>query len=375
MPDRFRAPDEVMRRAIDLARQGEGFVEPNPMVGAVVVDNDLQLLGEGYHRQFGGPHAEVHALEQAGERARGGTLFVTLEPCCHQGKTPPCTDAVIGAGVRKVVVGLRDPFPQVSGQGIERLRAAGIEVETGVLEDDVRRLNAPYVRKVTTGLPWVHAKWAMTLDGKIASRTGASKWISNEKSRAIVHRLRGRMDAIITGSGTVLADDPLLTARPPGPRTATRVVVDGQLWLPPASQLVRTAREVPVLLACGKSGSAEAKAALAAAGVEIQTIGPDPLIPIFGRLDLRELLRHLGESRRCTNVLLEAGGGLTASFFDEGLIDEVHVFIAPRLVGGKTAKSPIAGVGREQVAPLPDLVEHTVEVLDGDVYVHGAVRR
>lgn len=375
MPERFASPADVMRRAIELARRREGFVEPNPMVGSVVVDDRLQLLGEGYHERFGGPHAEVGALAQAGEKARGATLFVTLEPCCHHGKTPPCTEAVIRAGIRKVVVGLSDPFPQVAGKGIAQLQAAGVDVEVGLLKEEVRRVNAPFLKLVKTGLPYVHAKWAMTLDGKIASRTGASKWISNEASRAVVHRLRGRMDAVVIGIGTALADDPLLTARPPGPRKPVRVVIDSQLWLPPTSQLVRTARESPVLLVCSPKAQEAEKRALAAAGVEIFVGSQDLHIPTPGRIDVKAVLRQLGETRRFTNILVEGGSKLLGTLFDEQLIDEAHVFVAPKLMGGATAKSPIAGVGLSECPAIPSLDNPTVEILNGDVYIHGPVRK
>src|SRR4051812_33330730 len=204
---------EHMLRATTLARRCEGFVEPNPMVGCVIV-NDGEVVGEGWHQQFGGPHAEVHALKAAGGGGKGATMFVTLEPCCHQGKTPPCTDAIIAAGILRVVTALRDPFPQVAGGGLKRLAAAGIDVELGLGESDVQQLNAPYLKLVTTGRPWVIAKWAMTLDGKIATRSGYSKWVSGDASRQVAHELRGRVDAIMVGRKTAQLDDPLLTARP-----------------------------------------------------------------------------------------------------------------------------------------------------------------
>src|SRR5688500_7305813 len=213
-----------MRRALALARRGWGRTAPNPMVGAVVV-RDGVVVGEGWHAEFGGDHAEVMALREAGERARGATLYVTLEPCCHHGKTPPCTKAVIAARVGRVVCAMADPFPRVAGDGIAELRSTGIAVAIGVCEAEARVLNAPYLTLLGKGRPWVIAKWAMSLDGRIATRTGDSKWISGEASRRLVHELRGRVDAVMVGSGTALADDPLLTARPPGPRTAARVVL------------------------------------------------------------------------------------------------------------------------------------------------------
>ncbi len=369
-----------MLRAIELARRGEGAVEPNPMVGAVLVDADLRYIAEGWHQRFGGPHAEIHALACAGERARGATLFVTLEPCAHHGKTPPCADAVIQAGVARVVVGSLDPFPQVDGRGIAKLRAAGIPVETGLLDDEVQRLNAPFRKLVQTGLPWVHAKWAMTLDGRIASRTGESKWISNPKSRKLTHALRGRMDGILVGIGTALADDPLLTARPPGPRTALRIVVDSLARLPVDSQLVRTACESPVLVATTINAPADRRSALEQAGVEVLTLqATKPFHQVGGpfatspQVDLRELLLELGR-RRLTNLFCEGGGSLLGGLHDANLLDELHVFVAPKLLGGAGALSPILGTGRSAPPVHSSLIDLKIESLDQDVYIHGRVR-
>ncbi len=235
-----------MRRALAEATRGLGRVEPNPMVGAVVV-RDGQLVGVGHHARFGGPHAEIEALVQAGNLARGATLYLTLEPCCHFGKTPPCTDAVLDAGVARVVAAMRDPFPRVAGGGLARLRAAGLVVEVGLGANAARRLNAPYLKRLATGLPYVTAKWAMTLDGKTATASGDSRWISGPRSRALVHELRGRMDAILVGIGTALADDPELTARPSGPRQPARVVLDGACRLPATSRLAQTGTRGPRL--------------------------------------------------------------------------------------------------------------------------------
>src|SRR5947209_1566769 len=223
--------DLWMQRAFDLAERGRGYVEPNPLVGAVLV-KDGQMVGEGWHEQFGQAHAEINALVQAGASACGATLYVTLEPCCHHGKTPPCTDAVIRAGVKRVVAAMLDPFPPVAGKGVGLLRAAGVEVAVGAGRRGAVALNWPYLTLLGLNRPYVHAKWAMSLDGKIATRTGDSKWISSEASRRRVHHLRGHMDAIIVGSGTVRADDPLLTARTPGPRAASRVVLSSDGTLP-----------------------------------------------------------------------------------------------------------------------------------------------
>ena len=369
----FANAEDVMRRALELANRGIGLVEPNPPVGAVLIDDGLNFLGEGWHERFGGPHAEVVAISQAGAAARGSTLYVTLEPCCHQGKTPPCTDAIIAAGVKKCTVAMQDPFPQVAGGGIERLRAAGIEVEVGLLGAEARRLAAPFCKLVETALPYVHAKWAITLDGRIASRTGASKWISNRASRDIVHRLRGRMDAVIVGIGTVLADDPLLTARPAGLRVAARVVFDSQARLRSDSQLVRTVDQAPVIVAAVVGAPAERIERLRASRVEVFECSAVPA-PGALRPDPVALLAELGR-RRMTNVLVEGGGELLGSFFDRHLVDEVHVFVAPKLLGGQSAKSALAGTGREAPSELPDIERPEIELLDGDVYIHGPLAR
>jgi diaminohydroxyphosphoribosylaminopyrimidine deaminase/5-amino-6-(5-phosphoribosylamino)uracil reductase len=389
MPSEFTSAADAMARALELAHRGEGLVEPNPLVGAVVVDEGLALLGEGWHECFGGPHAEIHALAQAGHRARGATLVVTLEPCCHVGKTPPCVDALLQAGIGRVVVSMVDPFPLVAGQGVARLRAAGVAVEVGLLEDRAQALTAPYRKLLASGMPWVHAKWAMTLDGKIASKSGHSQWISNEASRAVVHKLRGRMDAIVVGINTVLADDPLLTARPGGQRVATRVVIDrfGRLALHTECQLVQTAKSVPVLVAVGPDAPPENVTILTRAGVEVFALPtcdrclPERELELRSHpidspasLDMTVLLRELGQ-RRFTNVLVEGGSATLGSFFDAGLIDEVHAFVAPKLLGGVAAKTPIGGVGLESLSQSPRLVGLTIEDLGGDAYIRGRVRQ
>jgi diaminohydroxyphosphoribosylaminopyrimidine deaminase/5-amino-6-(5-phosphoribosylamino)uracil reductase len=356
------ADERWMRRALELAEQGRGHVEPNPLVGAVVV-RDGRAVGEGWHRRYGGPHAEVDALEAAGERARGSTLYVTLEPCCHHGKTPPCTDAVLKAEVTRVVAAMPDPFPAVSGKGVGLLRERGIEVAVGLCEDQARRLNAPYRKLLGRGRPWVHAKWAMTLDGKIATRAGDSRWISNRESRRFVHELRGRVDAVLVGIGTALADDPLLTARPPGPRTACRVVLDSRGRLPATSRLAETARETPTLVVTGSETSGVQP--LRERGCEVLALPGSA-----GRPDVGALLDELGR-RRMTNVLVEGGAGVLGSFLDAGEVDEVHVYIAPRLAGGASALGPVGGLGVEKIAEAVRLAEWTVEDVAGDLYVHG----
>lgn len=357
-----------MARALQLAAQGQGAVEPNPLVGCIIA-HGAEIVGEGWHRRYGGPHAEIEALRIASNRAQGATLYVTLEPCCHHGKTPPCTDAIIAAGIRRVVAAQRDPFAEVNGQGARTLEAAKITVEFGVGESEARRLNAPYLKLLTHQRPWVIAKWAMTLDGKLASRNGDSRWISNETSRRIVHELRGRVDAILVGSGTVRADDPLLTARPAGPRTALRVVLDSRGAIEPGSQLVKTARDVPVLIAVTDSVLANRRRALEQAGCELFVVSG---VNELERID--SLLAELGR-RRMTNILVEGGNRLLGAFFDAGAVDEAHVFIAPKLLGGSSALSPIGGQGSSKMSDSWRLESPQIRQLDGDVYVSGRVNK
>ncbi len=362
-------PELWMRRALAEAARGLGAVEPNPMVGAVVV-RDGQVVGFGHHARFGGPHAEVVALQAAGEAARGATVFVTLEPCCHHGKTPPCTDALIAAGVGRVVAAMADPFAKVAGAGFARLDEAGIAVEVGLLADEARRLNAPYLKRLATGRPFVTAKWAMTLDGKIAARSGRSAWISGERSRALVHEVRGRMDAVIVGVGTAVADDPQLTARPPGPRVATRVVLDASARLPLRSRLATTATEVPVIVAATLSASAQRVHDLRGLGVRVLELPESSP----GRIDVGALLDELGR-RGMTNVLVEGGGRVLGSFFDAGEVDEVDVFVAPIVEGGSHGYTPVRGAGIDEMSAALRLDAPTVSRVDEDVRIQGRTAR
>jgi diaminohydroxyphosphoribosylaminopyrimidine deaminase / 5-amino-6-(5-phosphoribosylamino)uracil reductase len=358
------AIESGMREALALAARGRGCVEPNPMVGAVVLDASGQKAGEGWHQRFGEAHAEIHALAEAGERARSGTLIVTLEPCCHWGKTPPCTDAVLRSGVKRVVIALADPFPRVDGGGIAILQDAGLEVHVGCCAAEARRLNAPYWKLVRTGRPWVHVKWAMSLDGKIATAGGDSKWISGAESRRRVHELRGLMDAIIVGRGTVAADDPLLTARPSGPRKATRVIITASGELPERCRLRSTAREAPVLLFTA-AGNEMKLAGWAADGCELIA-----LPPCDHGASIDAMLAELGR-RRMTNVLVEGGAELLGAFLDARAADEFHVFIAPKILGGTRALSPVGGRGIVRIAEALALAETAVSRSGEDVYVRG----
>jgi diaminohydroxyphosphoribosylaminopyrimidine deaminase / 5-amino-6-(5-phosphoribosylamino)uracil reductase len=352
-----------MQFALLEAAKGLGSVEPNPLVGAVVV-YEHQLVAAGHHERFGGPHAEVVALERAGPAARGATLYVTLEPCCHFGKTPPCTEAILAAGITRVVAAMPDPYPEVNGGGLAALEARGLLVEIGCEADAARLLNAPYLKRVITGIPFVTAKWAMTLDGKTAAATGDSRWISSELSRALVHELRGRMDAIVVGIGTVEIDDPLLTARPLGPRSAARVVLDSSARLPPSSRLVQTSRETPVIVAVTQCSTAQTRDQLARLGCEVV------LFPGRGQVPIADLLIELGR-RGMTNVLVEGGGKVLGSFLDAGQVDAVDVYIAPALEGGDHARTAVRGRGVRLMREASRLRQLEVSQVSGDVRVKG----
>lgn len=364
-----------MRYALQVAEKGTGCVEPNPPVGAVVVDENLTLIAEGFHEQFGKAHAEVNAIAAATPNTTGQQLFVTLEPCNHTGKTPPCTEAVINADFRRVFIGCADPARHTTAattsSGVDRLRAAGIEVTVGVCEAEASRLIAPFRKLMTSGLPWVHAKWAITLDGRIASRTGHSKWISGEESRAEVHRLRGRMDAIITAAGTVRADDPLMTARPPGPRTASRIVLDADgKSVQPGGKLMTSIHSAPLMICISEdSNRTEHVRRLRDLGAEILSV-PSRDHGEIAAATLQELGR-----RKMTHVLLEGGPGLIGSFFDQQLIDEVHVFVAPKIVGGVEAIPAVGGTGLEAIPQLSSLRDVEVRQFGRDVLIEGRVSR
>ena len=359
--------DEVwVKRALAEAALGRGFVEPNPMVGAVVI-RDGELISLGHHERFGGPHAEVVALDKAGDRARGATLYVTLEPCCHHGKTPPCVAAILRAGVARVVAAHRDPFPKVAGGGLAQLQAAGLDVKVEVEGDAARALNAPYLKRVILGTPFVTAKWAMTLDGRTATSDGDSRWISNPESRALVHQVRGLMDAILVGIGTALADDPELTVRPAGPRTPARVVLDSDGRLPLTGKLARTAREVPVWVATTTRADSNRLDALEALGCEILRFEPES-----GRVPVAPLLAELGR-RGVTNLLVEGGGSVLGSFLGAGQVDAVDVFVAPKIVSGPPRFAPMLGAGISLMADAWNLDSPEISSIQNDVRIQGRV--
>ncbi len=334
-----------MRRAIELARRGEGLVEPNPMVGCVIV-KDGRIVSQGWHQFFGGPHAERDALANAGPHAdlQGATWYVTLEPCCHVGKTPPCASALIATRPQRLVCAMRDPFPLVNGGGFQEISNAGIDISLGVCAAEAAQLSAPFLKRVRKSRPWVIAKWAMSLDGKIAAASGDSRWISSPESRSRVHLLRGRCDAIMVGAGTAIADDPRLTARPAGLRTAVRIVVDRHASLPIDSQLVRTAKEIPLRWFVGHNADSMKVDSLMHAGVDVvHCLANDRNSMVL------EVLDHCGNANM-TNILVEGGGALLGALHDVGEIDEAHVFIAPKIIGGHSAPTPIGGQGLNAVS-------------------------
>lgn len=357
---------QFMARALELARQGEGSVEPNPMVGCVIARNGV-TLGEGFHSLFGAAHAEVEALRSVRDSPSGATAYVTLEPCSHFGKTPPCVDALLNAGIAEVVVALPDPFPQVAGQGIQKLQEAGVQVRVGLMASEARELMAPYLCRLQAGRPWVIAKWAMSLDGKIATRTGESQWISGAVARADAHRLRGRVDAILVGIETVLADDPLLTARPAGPRAPRRIVLDSSARLPIESRLVQTADDIPVTVICAESASPRQRAALTSAGVEVWPLPGDRT------QRLQAGLRRLAEAG-ATNVLVEGGGQVLGACADANLLDEIQIYLAPRIIGGAAAPSPVGGLGPAGLALSLPFEILQWERLDTDIKIRARRR-
>lgn len=368
-------PTPYMQTALKLAARGQGTVEPNPMVGAVLVRHN-RVLATGWHRKFGGPHAEIDVLNQvtrAGSHARGATLYVTLEPCAHHGKTPPCTDALIDAGVARVVAAMQDPNPEVAGRGLRKLRNAGVDVEVGLLQDEAVALNAPFVKRHTTGLPWTIAKWAQTLDGATATRTGHSQWISNDKSRHVVHQLRARVDVVMVGINTALSDDPTLTARHVRRRrVAMRVIIDPRLRLPVNSQLVRTIDQAPLLVVTKRAAMREKAthvAAMRAAGVKVI------FVPTLSRrrhranpaLDLGALLRRLVKDYDATNVLVEGGAHLLGTLFADDLVDQALAFVAPRLLGDAEALGSIVGLKTERINDGQRLMLRHCRNLAGDL--------
>ena len=364
-----------LERAIELARNGAGAVRPNPVVGAVVA-RDGEILGEGWHKEFGAAHAEVNAIEACGlEDLSAATLYVSLEPCCHEGKTPPCTDAILQAGLRRVVVASDDPTEKASGRGLGILRDEGVEVvlADGDLATRARLLNQAFRKHARVGRPWVLFKSAMTLDGKVATRTGDSKWISGEDSRALAHRWRASVDAVVVGIGTALADDPQLTARPEGgvaemPHQPRRVVFDTIARLPPTSRLVAAAEEIPLTVVVSRAAARADTDALEAAGVQVlvATGENEPA-------RVRSALEQLG-ALGVAAVLLEGGPHLAGAFLDAGEIDEIRLFLAPLLLGGSSARDPLEGKGVERISEALRALTFDCEHVGDDLLISARLR-
>lgn len=325
-----------MRMALALAEKGKGFTSPNPMVGAVVVKGN-RVVGRGYHKRAGSPHAEVIALKEAGNKAKGATLYVTLEPCVHYGRTPPCVPQIIHAGIKRVVVSMEDPNPLVRGKGIRDLREEGVEVVTGVEEEKARLLNEYYIKYITTRKPFVILKWAMSMDGKIATFTGDSRWISGEKARRFVHELRAEVDAVLVGGGTVKKDDPLLNVRLSRPvRQPWRIIIDPRLEIPLEARIFKE-EGGRVIIVCREEEEEEKRRILEGKGVEFITFKGE-------RMEISSLLRILGE-REVTSLLVEGGEKVFTSFLEEGEVDKVYVIVSPLLIGGDSAPTPFGGRG------------------------------
>ena len=328
---------DYMLRAIELAKKGEGFTNPNPLVGAVIV-KDNRIIGEGYHERYGELHAERNAIANLKESAKGATIYVTLEPCCHYGKTPPCTEAIIENKIGKVVIGSRDPNPKVAGKGAKILREAGIEVVEDFMRDECDKLNDIFFHYITTKTPYVVMKYAMTLDGKIATKTGASKWVTGEESRALVQKMRHRYAGIMVGIGTVLADDPMLNTRVEGLTSPTRIVIDTHLRIPTECQIAQTATEYQTIVAYNSGDEAKIKQ-LTALGVKLIKC---PLAD--NKIDLKYLMEKIGEEG-IDSILLEGGGTLNESALKADIVKKIFVFIAPKIFGGEKSLSPVRGEG------------------------------
>jgi diaminohydroxyphosphoribosylaminopyrimidine deaminase/5-amino-6-(5-phosphoribosylamino)uracil reductase len=357
-----------MKLALRLAARGEGWVSPNPMVGAVVVKSG-QVVGRGYHRRAGAPHAEVEALRTAGEAARGADLYVTLEPCNHQGKTPPCTKAILAAGVRRVIIAARDPNPQVTGGGADFLAAGGVDVDVGLMAAEARRLNEAWLHYVNTGRPWVIAKAACSLDGKIATVGRESQWLTGEAARGLGHRLRHRVDAIVVGIGTVLADDPQLTTRRPRGRGTRRdpirLVLDSRLRLPLTARLLKLDSQAPTWVATTSQAPPETIRALTARGAQVLALPGDA-----GRVSLPALLAELG-ARQVQSLLVEGGAETLGTFFDQRLVNQFYFFYAPKILGGQLAPGMVGGHGIIHLGEAHIAKNLSVRRVGGDLLVSG----
>lgn len=355
-----------MQLAIDLAKKGIGHTSPNPLVGCVVV-KDGKIMTDGYHERYGEYHAERNALTKCEEDLTGADLYVTLEPCCHHGQTPPCTDIILERGIGRVFVGAMDSNPKVAGKGVQILREQGVTVETGILEKECLALNEVFFHYISTGIPYVAMKYAMTMDGKIATYTGDSKWVTGEVARRHVHELRKRYSAIMIGIGTVLVDDPMLNCRIEEGVDPVRVICDSRLRIPVKSQIVQTAKEIPTIVAYAAEDPAKEKV-LKEAGVELLRVDDR------GKVDFIQLLKELGQ-RKINSVLIEGGGTFHGTVLKSGMINRIYCYIAPKLIGGKEARSPVEGDGFSYMREALEITDTEITKLGEDICITGRVQR
>lgn len=361
--------EKYMKRAIELAKLGAGHTNPNPLVGCVVV-KDGKIISEGYHEKYGEFHAERNALLRCTENTEGAELYVTLEPCCHHGKTPPCTDIIIEKGIKKVYVGSSDPNPLVDGGGNKKLRDNGIEVVEHVMEKECDALNEIFFHYIKTKTPFVAMKYAMTLDGKIAAFTGDSKWVTGEEARKHVHYLRKRYAGIMAGIGTVLADDPMLNCRIEDGVDPVRIICDSGLRIPENSNIVKTACDIKTIVACSDRADESVEKNLTEKGVHVVRV---PSFP-NGRLDLKWLMQYLGQDMKIDSILLEGGGTLNASALEQNIVNKIYAYIAPKLIGGADAKSPIEGRGIEYMKDAVNAEDVHVQMLGNDICIEGRIK-
>lgn len=355
----MRNDQQYMLRAIELAERGIGFVNPNPLVGAVIV-KDGEIIGEGWHEKYGEPHAERNALRNCKKSTEGATIYVTLEPCCHYGKTPPCTEAIIDNRIAEVVIGSSDPNSKVRGKGVEILKKNGIKVETGVLKEECDKLNSIFFHYITTDKPYVIMKYAMTIDGKISTFSGDSKWITGMDARNHVHKTRKSVSAIMVGIGTVLADDPMLNCRIENPKNPIRIICDNKLRIPMDCQIVKTAKEINTYVVTISHDEVKRKR-LEKSGVKVISAKEKD-----GRIDLNYLMKYLG-SMKIDSILLEGGAELNYSALQSGIVSRIQVYIGPKIFGGERAKSPVGGLGIEKVKDAFTFSKPTVTYFEEDI--------
>jgi diaminohydroxyphosphoribosylaminopyrimidine deaminase/5-amino-6-(5-phosphoribosylamino)uracil reductase len=360
--------EKYMKIALDLAEKGRGLVSPNPVVGAVIVKKG-KIIGEGYHKMYGEDHAEVDAFKNADEEVEGAVMYVTLEPCSHYGKTPPCADLIIKKKISKVIIGTLDPNPLVAGNGVKKLKEAGIEVKVGVLEDECRKVNEIFMKYISEKTPFVLMKTAMSLDGKISTYTGESRWISGEESRKQVHELRAKYSAIMVGVNTVIQDDPELTCRIEGGRNPIRVILDSKLRIPITSKIVESAKEIKTIVVATNKAPKKNGIMLEKKGINILLTNE-----IEGRVDIKDLMKKLGELN-IDSVLLEGGSSLNFSALEQEIVDKVQIYIAPILLGGDMSKSTVGGKGVEHLKDAFRLKNIITQTVGEDLLIEGYVEK